>query len=97
MQINGKDPSEWNMKIGNWEPENPLLKLIIGILVSVFAIGLVVLILFGVIGPVLGIVLVITIVAIIGSLGLSLLGLLIPFAVLIAPILLIIWFISLLI
>mgnify|MGYP006280664929 CR=1 FL=1 len=96
MQINGKDPSDWNIKVGNWEPENPVLRLLIGILVSAFTLGLVALILFGVIGPVLGIVLVIIIVAILGSLGLTLLGLLIPFAVFIGPILIIFWLISLL-
>ena len=97
MKINGKDPSEWDIKIGNWEPQNPIIKAIVGFLVGIFVVGLVTLIMFGVMGPVLGIVVVITVIAVLGGLGLSLLGIIIPLAIFLAPIIFILWIISIII
>jgi len=95
MQINSWNPKDWQIKIGNWEPENPVVKFFLGFFALFISLGIVLLVLLGVVGPVLGFVLLVTLISVLGSLALALLVFLVPLALLVAPFFFIIWLLML--
>lgn len=95
VSLFSEESSEWNLQIGDYQIEEPLLRLIVGVLVFVCIIGLTTLILFGALTPILIVVLILAGLGLILGLGIPLLALAIPAAILGLPILVIIWLFSL--
>ena len=88
--------SEGDQKIVHWEPKNPVIKNVVGFVAFIFAMGVAILVLLGIVGPILLAVFGVVIIVVLIAIGAPLLGVLIPAAILAAPIALIVWLIGLL-
>lgn len=86
----------FDIKIGEWEPENPFLKVLIGIPLVIFILTMIGLVMFGILTPVLAVVGIVVGIVLLFALGIAFVSVLIPFAIIAAPIILIIWLITLL-
>lgn len=85
-----------HIKIGNWEPKNPIVRTIIGFLAIIIALTIVGLVIFGFITPILAVVAIIVFLVILVALGITFISVLLPLVILAAPFILIIGLVSLL-
>lgn len=85
------------IRIGNWEPQNPIVRMIIATLAIIFALTVVGLVIFGLVTPILAIVAVVVVLTLLLAIGATFIATLLPLAIVAAPFILIIWLITLLI
>ncbi|MBE3576972.1 MAG: hypothetical protein IMX00_04705 [Limnochordales bacterium] len=95
IQLHGLRPANWDVRIGSWTPRSPLLKFLVGSFSALVAGLIVVLVLAGVVAPVVGLALLVALMAIVFALGVSVAVLLVPLLIVVAPIALLAWLISL--
>ncbi len=85
----------WQVKVGNWELHNPLLKLLIGGLIASLVAVPVLLLLSGILAPVVGFILLVLLAVFILAIGLVFAILFLPLLIIIAPIALLVWLLTL--
>lgn len=99
MQISGWNPNKWEIRFGNWEPQNPFLKFICGIIAIILAMSLTFVILVGVVGPIMAFVLIlclaIILLIVLPAVGIAILAILIPVMICASPLIIIILLIML--
>ncbi|GEM_PF-6481840 len=97
--ISGQDDFTMRVHVGEkeYEIDDPVVKTMAGIFGAVIGLIITGLVLFGIVGPILIVVFAVVAVAAIIALGIPFLALLIPLAILAAPIILIVWLLGLLV
>ncbi len=87
--------SGMRIRINNWEPKNPIVKTLVVFGALIFTGVVLILTFLGVVTPIIAVTLVTVGIVLLAVFGVAFLAVLIPLAILLSPILIIIWLLSL--
>lgn len=90
-----KSPYDASNGLTSWEPKNPIVRALIAIIVTVFTLGIVFFTIFGAVTPILAVVFLIVGGVLFFTLGITFLAVIIPLAIILSPVIFIIWLLSL--